>query len=241
VIFEPPEGKKVTAPFEPASASPSKNIADGKAKNSADPDEVAKVSSAALSMILLPRYVVYFQAALLGIVATTFFIFGLMVGSLTSSNSTSTEPVFGCNLAGKVTFVSEGIKQPDSGAVIFVLPKNRRPEERGAANLVAPDEFRPLDNPGLENVARLGGGIVRADEQGQFNLTIDASRKGIEYFVLVVSKHQMRPESTQLTKQQLAFIGTFFLPVDRIITDHKFFWTSITARDTELPLSEIVF
>ncbi len=57
--------------------------------------------------ISVPRWVVYFQGALLGIVAATFFIFGLMVGSITSE--TSVKPlVKSCQVNGEVTYSTGG-------------------------------------------------------------------------------------------------------------------------------------
>lgn len=207
----------------------------------ADKDRAALAPATidARSTLTIPRYVVYFQVALLGITATTFFIFGVMVGSLTSRNRNETIPIFDCSVTGRVQFQSSGESFPDVGAVVFLLPKDRRPEERGAGNLVAPDSFQALNNPGIDILNQLGGSVVRADADGRFKVTIDASHDGIGYFVLVVSKNVRRPNQNDMTKQQVAVIGTFFMPVDRVVGEQAYYWTSLSARSETTDLGDI--
>ena len=191
--------------------------------------------------ISVPRWVVYFQAALLGIVATTFFVFGLMVGSLTSGGPTGTVSKFDCQVSGIVQFDTDDSRAPDAGAVVFLLPKNSRPEERSPGNLVSPDGFEPLDNPGIELVNQLGGAVVRADENGRFNVVIDASQSGIDYFLLVVSKNVGTNNPQPLTKLQVATIGTFYLPVERVMNDRTIYWSTLKARSENIELPPVTF
>ncbi len=167
-------------------------------------------SNRLLQRVALPRWIIYFQAALLGIVATTFFIFGLMVGSLTSRTDANASERFDCRVAGQVEYRQNGELRPDEGAVVFLLPKSEKPDERAAAYPVSPEGFEPLDNPGIEILHQLGGAVVRTDEQGKFDVLIDGNAgRGIGYHFLVVSRHQTRAESESLSKQQVAAIGTF--------------------------------
>jgi hypothetical protein len=187
------------------------------------------VDSEMASAILIPRWVVYFQAALLGIVATTFFVFGLMVGCLTNNQGVAKLKTVPIEVTGTVQFdVGDGYL-PDVGAVVFFLPKASRPDERAAGNLVSPDGFQPLNNPGIEMVNRLGGAVVRTDGAGKFNVTVDGNRSGVDYFILVVSRNKVGEESKPMTKQQVAVIGTFFMPVDRVINERAYYWTSFKA------------
>ena len=191
--------------------------------------------------IAVPRWVVYFQAALLGIVATTFFIFGLMVGNLTTVAPSGVAAKFDCQVSGIIRFDSGDSPVPDAGAVIFLLPKNSRPEERSAGNLVSPDGFEPLNNPGIEVVNQLGGAVVRADESGRFNVVIDASQSGVDYFLLVVSKNVSNDNPQPLTKLQVATIGTFYLPVERVMNDRAIYWSTIKARTEKIELPVVDF
>ena len=77
-------------------------------------------NSETTNTITLPRSVVYFQAALLGVIATTFFIFGLMVGSLTSNNGFEPE-IVSCEVSGEIVYEKNGVEYQDSGAVVMMI------------------------------------------------------------------------------------------------------------------------
>ena len=192
--------------------------------------------------ITLPRWLVYFQAALLGIVATTFFIFGLMVGSLTSGNVAPAVEKFDCRVSGVVEYFDGNNVLPDEGAVVFLLPRDGKPQERAAASSVSPDSFLALDNPGIEVVHQLGGAIVRADQNGEFEVVVDASLgDGVDYFFLVVSRNKQDEEAKPLSKQQVAAIGSWFLPVERVMNDRAIFWDVVNARSERAKLTTVRF
>lgn len=209
--------------------------------NSENATLTADDSVSSQSLVTLPRWVVYFQAAMLGVIAATFFIFGLMVGSLTSGNSVNEASTYDCRLSGSVQFKSTGGTLPDAGAVVFLLPRNGRPVERAAGNSVSPSNFEPLNNPGVEIVNRLGGSVVRTDENGGFDVFVDGSNSGIEYYLLVVSKNQTDPAPQPLTKLQTAVIGTFYMPVERVINDRAIFWSEVTADREKIELPDVEF
>ena len=50
-----------------------------------------------------------------------------------------------------------------------------------------------------------------------------------------------REESAPLTKQQVAAIGTFFMPVERLVNDHAIYWSSLTAREKNIKIPNVVF
>ena len=205
-------------------------------------DQRSNSVTSILQTVEIPRWIVYFQAALLGIIATTFFIFGLMVGSLTSGVDVNAESRFDVRVSGTVEYRTDGKLLPDEGAVIFLLPKQEKPDERAAARPVSPAGFRALDNPGIEIVHQLGGAIVRADENGKFNVLIDGNAGlGIDYHLLVVSRNCSRDEAELLTKQQVAAIGTFFMPVERLVNDQAIYWSSLTAREKVIELPKVEF
>jgi len=192
-------------------------------------------------LITLPRWVVYFQAALLGLIATTFFVFGLMVGSLTSGTEAETGATFDVQVTGAVVWDHGTGWVADEGAVLFLLPRTGKPLERAAGNSVAPDSFEPLNNPGVAIVNRLGGAVVRTDTTGKFDILIDGSESGIDYFVLVVSRNQIEKKPHSLTKQQLAAIGTYFVPVESVINDRAMYWSTLKASKEKIDLGTIKF
>lgn len=192
--------------------------------------------------VAIPRWIIYFQAALLGIIATTFFIFGLMVGSLTSGVDANADARFDSHVSGVVQYWEDGNLIPDEGAVVFLLPKKAKPDERAAASPVSPEGFRALDNPGIEILHQLGGAVVRTDENGKFDVLIDGNAGlGVDYHFLVVSRHQSRDESEQLSKQQVAAIGTFFMPVERLVNDQAIYWSSLSAREKRIEMPTVEF
>lgn len=191
--------------------------------------------------LVLPRWVVYFQVAMLGIVAATFFLFGLMVGQLTGRNLNSEQPSFDCQLTGSVQYQLDGGLLPDEGAVVFLLPRNRKPAERAPGNLVSPREFQPLGNRGIEVVHQLGGAVCRVNASGEFNLVVDGNQQGIEYFLLIVSANQAESTQKPMTKLQVAAIGTFYLPVERVIDGQAYHWSTVVARGSNQQIPTVLF
>jgi hypothetical protein len=193
-------------------------------------------------LVSVPRWVVYFQAALLGIVATTFFVFGMMVGSLTSGSSDQVNLTFDCRILGSVVYRVDGNLRADEGAVVFLLPVNEKPDERAPGKLVNPETFKALDNSAIERIHALGGTVVRADQNGQFDIVVDAKDgNGLEYYLLIVSKNVRGVDTEPMTKEQVASIGTFFIPVEDVVEDRSFYWLKLAADSDRIDLPEIEF
>ncbi len=176
---------------------------------------------------------------MLGVVAVSFFVFGLMVGNLTSaSRNGRTETA----VSGLITFKQGSDYLPDADAVVMILPANQRPDERSKAVDVHPQSFEPLENPGIDRVYALGGAIVRAGEDGRFRVVVDGPQK---FNVLVVSNHTARNEDDderdQLTKSQRASVADFFFPVDKAIGDQRVYWTTFDASNDSYELPEVKF
>ena len=173
---------------------------------------------------MIPRWIVYFQAALLGVVALTCFVFGLMVGNLTGLGQSGQVELVDCRVKGQVVYQQGNREVADVNAVVLVMPLNEKPDERVPAELVHPDTFRPLNNAALDMLLELGGAAVRVDERGQFDLSVDGPH---EYFVLIVSANQDRGSGDGLSKIQRAAVGTFFRPVDDVVGNRNFEWRNI--------------
>ncbi len=184
------------------------------------PDEdVAEVEKKNGQTITLPRRIVYFQAALLGIIATTFFVFGMMVGTLTSRYSVQPE-IIDCEVNGTVSIQTEEGRVGDAGAVVMLLPANRTPERRMNPRTIHPDDFDSTDNPIITTIQELGGAIVRTNAEGKFSVVVDSPNK---YDVIVVSKNSATDGS--FTKKQMATVSTYFMPVETL-RDGKAIYTS---------------
>ena len=88
----------------------------------------------------------------------------------------------------------------------------------------------------------MGGSVVRADENGQFEVTIDSNAVvGIPYSVLVVSKNGAQRDGATLTKDQFASLAEFFAPVEDVVEKRPFFWMELTADGERVDLPEVEF
>jgi hypothetical protein len=193
-------------------------------------------------LIQLPRWVVYAQALLLVGTAVVFFMMGLLVGGLASPSSTDFNRTLDCRVYGTVAYRDGEDLKADPGAVVFILPVNKKPDARSQGSLVHPDSFQALDNEAIDRIYRLGGAAVRADENGQFEVTIDANAVlGVSYHVLIVSKNGEIADIDSLTKDQFASLAEFFSPVEDLIENHPFFWMELIADAERMDLPEVEF
>ena len=190
-------------------------------------------SSPATNTITLPRRVVYFQAALLGVIATTFFVFGLMVGSLTSNNGFQPETV-SCEVSGKVVYEEDGALLPDAGAVVLMISSTDRPSERLNPSSILPHSFVPLENGVFNTIHKFGGAIVRTDKAGKFNIVVDSPAK---YELIVISKNKKGSDS--LSKRQLAALSSYFMPIENITANNAVHVSSQKVKSTQKKLADI--
>ena len=203
------------APSEGASSQELDDLADHSA------DEKAESMSGVLQSILVPRWIVYFQAGLIGVVAATFFVFGMMVGNLTTGNRIVQTETVKYSVNGRVELAS-GL--PDSGAVILALPIEIKPDQRLDPNLLHPDRFEPVNNPSIDQIRSLGGDVARVNRTGEFELQIEGPA---EYYLLVISKSKSRGDNRPLEKQVSAKLGRFFLPYEPLIDGKEVNWSTV--------------
>jgi hypothetical protein len=185
--------------------------------------------------ITLPRKVVYFQAALLGVIATTFFVFGMMVGSLTSKNGFEPE-IVDCAVSGTVTFDRQGARVYDPEAVVLILPIDKTPERRLNPTSIHPDSFDATDNDVIQEILKLGGAVVRTNKNGGFNVEVDSPGR---YNVVVISKSSS--DSKSLSKKQMAALSTYFMPVNDIRSGKAVFAQSVRLDSTRKKIGKIEF
>lgn len=192
--------------------------------------------------VSVPRWIIYTQAGLLGAVGTLFFLFGILVGHFTSDRGAEVNATFDCRVIGSVAYRIDGDLRADEGAVVFLLPASRKPDQRSPAELVNPATFKALDNAAIDRIHELGGAVVRTDENGSFDVLVDANYgNGLSYYLLVVSKNKRGFDTTQLSKEQNAVISTFFMPVEDVLDDRSYHWMKVVAYEERLDLPEIEF
>ncbi|MCH2123824.1 MAG: zinc-ribbon domain-containing protein [Pirellulaceae bacterium] len=179
--------------------------------------------------ISIHRRVIYLQGALLGIVALSFFAFGLFVGSNASNREIAeAQPPQACTISGRVAF--RGLDNellPDAGAVVMALPKQLRPENQNEVDGLRPTDPIPEQNhPVIFSLRALGGDYARADQNGDFKVNV--SDVG-EYFFLFLSKTKQRT-SEKLNSRHLQQMGRYFIPVPDLLGESSYAWTEVQIR-----------
>lgn len=177
--------------------------------------------------VAVPRYVLYTQGLLLGAVALTCFIFGVLTGGtfFSSPSKISKGP---CTITGTVRYASGNQKLPDDGAVIIVLPDTKDAGHRASAAGMRPDEPLPeTPLPGVQQIRDMGGGYTRAGPQGDFSVNLASGGK---YFVLVLSSHARRTGSEEVKVMDVRTLGRFVDGAIDLLADSKYQLTSETVR-----------
>lgn len=184
--------------------------------------------------ISLPRWIVYFQGALLGVVAATFFIFGMMVGGAYSTGGANSEKITDCRVSGEVWFQT----QADEGAVVLLLPVDRQPAERVDPRALNPSRFEPLENPAISLIHELGGAVTRIDDRGKFEVLVDSPGA---YHVVAISNNSSPNERQPLRKDQKATLGTYFRPIENLIDEQAYSFSRVQVDGDSKQLPVIRF
>ncbi len=187
--------------------------------------------------IAVPRWIVYFQAGLIAVVAATFFIFGMMVGNLTSTGPTKATGQQNFRLTGSV-LVKQGRQQKaDTGSVVIALPAQQKPAERLDPEYLKPNRFEPVNNRAIDKIRDRGGDVVRVNQDGNFELQL---RGPAEFFILVISNAKSSQGKFAMEKSQRAEIGRYFLPYEPLLKEHEFDWQRIDVKSNR-EIKSIVF
>ena len=177
--------------------------------------------------VAVPRYVLYAQGLLLGAVALTCFIFGVLTGG-TFFSAPATAGKGPCTIAGTVRYASGNQRLPDEGAVIIVLPETKDAGHRASSAGMRPDEPLP-ETPliGVQQIRDMGGAYTRAGPQGDFSVNLASGGK---YYVLVLSNHARRTGNEELKVMDVRTLGRFFDGAIDLLADNKYRLTSETVR-----------
>lgn len=186
--------------------------------------------------ITLPRWVVYVQGGLLGVVATTFFLLGMMIGQNAGGSSERSAEMREFQLTGRVVYATGSTKAPDEGAVVIVVPKDGELTEADPQGL-RPESFEPIDNPTIAQIESIGGRVVRINREGEFDLPLMGPR---EYFVLVISRNAERGPNEEIPMTDRAQLSGFFFAPD-LIGEKKYHLSPIVLNRRSQKIPDVNF
>jgi hypothetical protein len=184
--------------------------------------------------VSLPRYVLYAQGVLLVGVAMFALTFGILIGRGTapSAVASKSEPK-PCYLTGSVgKRTSGGTLAPDRGAVVMVVPQDKRPGDKAPVEGLRPDDPLPsADQPALGRIKSIGGDYARTDDEGHFKLRVPDVG---DYFLLVISATAARKPTDRLETVHLAQLGRYVTNSAELLGDRQYRWRSeVVKRDRE--------
>jgi len=192
-----------------------------------DDDEIAASAGFRASLdphkVAVPRSILYMQGVLLGLVALTSLLIGILVGRGLSGGAPSEDDgPQACLVTGEVALVAaSGEASPDSGAVVLIVPRDMRPERQAKMVGLRPQDPPPAsDHAGLQTLYGLGGDYARTDAAGRFQLRVPD--RG-HYFLLAISAHAGQDDREQ-PKATLAQIGRFFELTPKMFEGHAVRW-----------------
>jgi hypothetical protein len=191
------------------------------ADNDAPPRDAERIDP---SRVALPRIVLYVQGVLLGVVALVFFTLGLVIGMRSGGGGDEQagrpRP---CEISGAVVYMDEAQRQaPDQGAVVIVLPKGTTPADKIDYQGLGPhDPAPPAGHAGVAAIQRIGGGFARADVEGKFTLRVPD--RG-DYYVLVISAGENRPDGAGTDRRVLAELGNYFTSATDLLGRSLYRW-----------------
>jgi hypothetical protein len=188
-------------------------------------------------LVVIPRYVLYLQGGLIGVVALVAFAIGMLAGSAMLTQPPPPAAAQACVISGSVTYASGPRQLPDEGAVIALLPQSQaRPDEKAPVAGLRPDDPTPGDtHRGIAILKSVGGGYARADANGRFQLQVpDRGR----YLLLVVSNHSQLRSIEEIQTGDILKLGPYFDNAADLLGNHSY---KLTPRsiggDDEIPVA----
>ena len=159
----------------------------------------------------------------------------MMVGSLnpTTVEKSGDEQ----SVAGLVAFKRKSAVVPESGAVVLLLPQIPKVISRQSPDTIRPQSFEPLENPTIDYVRSQGGSVVRTNADGRFEIF---ARPG-SYFLIVISKNVAAEEDQKLSREQVAGLSQYFIPVEGLIRKQRFYWELVEVGDSPVRRDDIQF
>jgi hypothetical protein len=188
-------------------------------------------------LVAIPRYVLYLQGGLIGVVALVAFAIGMLAGGAILTQPpvpAAPQPVV---ISGSVTYASGPRQLPDEGAVIALIPQTQtKPDEKAPVAGLRPDDPTPGEtHRGIAILQSLGGGYTRADANGRFQLQLPNRGR---YLVLVVSSRSQLRSIEDIQTGDILKLGPFFDNAADLLGNHRYQLTEEFFRsDSELPVA----
>jgi hypothetical protein len=180
-----------------------------------------------VDVVVIPRYVIYLQGALLAVVALIAFAIGMTMES--TFVAPPGPPAQACEVTGSVTYASGPRSRADDGAVVILLPlKPRKPAAKAPIRGLRPDDPSPSgDNKGLAILREVGGGYARTDANGRFQ--IDVASRG--RYLLVAISHDKRSRSGSAPQpEDVAKLAPFFDNAAELLGQRQYQLSQETIR-----------
>jgi len=142
-------------------------------------------------------------------------------------------------VAGRVTYLSDaGSSQPDTGAVVILLPAYRNSSTK--LPIVG---CRPADSSEDREVAKamvkaLGGDLAVVDEQGFYSC--DLPQAG-EYHLIILSRHLERAEDEPLAAATRTMLSEYFDRPQQIVGKLKFHVSEVNYRGETAEIHDHTF
>jgi hypothetical protein len=170
-------------------------------------------------LVAIPRYVIYLQGGLLGVVALIAFAIGLLTGGALLTQPAAPAAPQPCVVTGSVMYAAGTRQRPDDGAVIVILPQAaEKPDEKAPVQGLRPGDPSPGENNrGIAILRAAGGDYARADANGRFQLKLpDRGR----YLVVAISNQQSRTRDD--IAADILKIGAYFDNAADLLGNHQF-------------------
>lgn len=186
-------------------------------------------------MLLIPRKVLYFQAGLLVTVAMLFFLAGWWIagGRRGSAPPQNLGGVGGLAVLDVLLHFqdTDGELRPDEGAVVLVVPADKRVTDKLSAAPLDPKSPRPdAAHPITGKLNLLGAAYGRTDAAGKLaGLIVPQSGK---HHVLLLSNHARRAGEPR--PQDLAALGTYLDGAAELLGNRDY---RLTTEEIAGPLS----
>jgi hypothetical protein len=180
-------------------------------------------------LVAIPRYVLYLQGGLIGVVALVAFAIGMLAGGAILTQPALPIGAQACVIQGSVTYASGPRQLPDEGAVIAVIPQTQsKPDEKAPVAGLRPDDPTPGDtHRGIAILRDLGGAYARADANGRFQVQLpDRGR----YLVLVVSSRSQVRSIEEIQTTDILKLGTYFDSAADLLGNHRYQLTMESVR-----------
>lgn len=166
--------------------------------------------------LTMPRRAVYALGGLIVVVASFFFVFGVMVGRISvrrGETSVAARPTrTRCVVTGAVMRRENNQLVPDSGSLVLLVPVDSQPDVRPNGASFHPSDGDGADSADAALIRTFGGEVLEVDDQGRFRATVAGGRS---YDLLVVSKNVA--DDDPVSRQLRATWGKLFVPLEPVV------------------------